>query len=655
MIPSIIKRACIFLPLLAAPATADFNLAALSVGGNLNGKLTQQRSDFLLAERALKKQQVSKYKEILPSIIDYPLTPHLQYKELNRRLKTLPYDDVDQFLALHANSYLGDQLLKSWLFTLAKNKRWHEYQSYYQHHMNNASLECYYLRARLHNGEAEALTDITNLWNVGSSRPKACDPLFDQWIEAGLLTDDIAWDRHRKAIAKGNVALARYISKYIQSEQIAKDAKTYRAIHNQPRKIFNTAKHAAQTSENKEIILYGLKRAAKRDPNDTVEAWSKYDAQQLFADSDRLDMQEHLAIIMAKKGDMAQAEALLGGKAAADDALIEKLIRSSLRESDWPKTLEWIEKLPQAAQKTERWRYWRARSLSMLAPEEHKAEIEGIYAELALTRSFYGFLAADTLGRDYKLVDRPVTPPLDMISALSQVPGMLRAREFLALNRINSARREWRYTTQDFGNTEMKAAGVVAQQWGWHRKGIQAMASARYWDDLQVRFPLAFQPQIEAASTTTQVEPHLLFAIARQESAFTPDARSRVGATGLMQLMPGTAKDTARKIGIRYRKSDLLKPEINIKLGGSYLKQLMGRFEGNRILVAAAYNAGPYRVSKWLSKDTEQLPYDVWIEIIPFKETRRYVQNVLAYSVIYGYRMGDEMPFIRENEARQML
>ena len=202
---------------------------------------------------------------------------------------------------------------------------------------------------------------------------------------------------------------------------------------------------------------------------------------------------------------------------------------------------------------------------------------------------------------------------------------------------------------------EKKAAGLVAQQWGWHRKGIEAMASARYWDDLQVRFPLAFNTQVQAVAELTKIEPQLLFAVARQESAFSPDARSRVGATGLMQLMPGTAKDTAKKIGIKYKKSDLLRPDINVKLGGSYLKQMMGRFEGNRILTAAAYNAGPHRVNKWLSDDDQLLPYDVWIELIPFKETRRYVQNILTYSVIYGYRMGAEVPFIRQNEARQLL
>lgn len=653
MITSILKRSSLLLTFAVLPhiAQADYTLASISA----TPSLSQQRSDFLAAERALKKNHITAYKKILPSLHDYPLTPHLEYKELSRRLNKLPYQDVDRFLSMHSRSYLGDSLLTSWLHTLARNKRWHEYQGYYQHHIKNVDLQCYYLRARLNNGEAGALDEVADIWNVGKSRPKSCDPLFAKWRAAGRLTDDIAWDRHRKALQARELSLAKYISKSIKSKQLQQYSADYRAIYSNPKLIFKTDRYSAQNPETKEMIIYGLKRASKKDPADSVKAWNIYDAQQFFNDSDRLDMQEHLAVQTARKGDFVTAEALLGGKESSNEQLLEYLIRASLRDQDWQKTQHWISKLPETSRNSERWRYWQARTLAQLDKEQHRDEIQDIYSSLALTRSFYGFLAADTLGREYKLVDRPVSPPPEMIAALAQVPGMMRAREFLALNRINSARREWLYTTLDFDSIQMKAAGVVAQQWGWHRQGIQSMANARYWDDLQVRFPLAFKDQMETTAKSSNVEKHLLFAIARQESAFSADARSRVGAMGLMQLMPGTAKDTARKIGITYNKRDLLQPETNIQLGAGYLNQLLTRFDGNRILAAAAYNAGPNRVSKWLNNESAQLPYDVWIELIPYKETRHYVQNILAYSVIYGYRLDDQMPFIRDNEAKQML
>ncbi len=655
MIPSILKTAPLLFSLLIFPALADLNSVALSAGADVNGKLDQQRSDFKTAERALKKHQTNKYLQLLPSLVDYPLTPYLIYRELSQRLRSLPYKDVDKFLDLHADSYLGDRLLKTWLSTLARKKLWQQYQNYYQYPIKDITLQCYQLRARLFNGETNALQDIPPVWNVGTSRPKACDPLFKQWMDAGLLTDDIAWDRHAKALAARELSLAGYIGKKFNSEELAADAERYRAVYRQPSLIFKTGRYSQKSAENKEIILFGLKHVAKRQPVKTLSAWTQYNAQQEFTESEQLDMQELLATMMVRSGNMQQAEDLLEGKAISSEQLVERLIRASLRERDWSKIYFWLNKLPQEAEQSERWRYWRARSLHELDSEGNAEEVKGIYSELALRRDFYGFLSADILGQKYELVDRPVTPPAELMSSIMQSPGILRAREFLALKRINSARREWRHTTRDFTVDEKKAAGLVAQQWGWHRKGIEAMASARYWDDLQVRFPLAFNTQVQAVAELTKIEPQLLFAVARQESAFSPDARSRVGATGLMQLMPGTAKDTAKKIGIKYKKSDLLRPDINVKLGGSYLKQMMGRFEGNRILTAAAYNAGPHRVNKWLSDDDQLLPYDVWIELIPFKETRRYVQNILTYSVIYGYRMGAEVPFIRQNEARQLL
>jgi soluble lytic murein transglycosylase len=273
-----------------------------------------------------------------------------------------------------------------------------------------------------------------------------------------------------------------------------------------------------------------------------------------------------------------------------------------------------------------------------------------------MDRGFYSFLAADIVGRDYVLRDQPVTPPQELVVAIAGRPEARRAKELLAMKQLNYARREWRYMTQNFDDMAHLAAAKLAQQWGWHRKTIQAMAAARSWDDLQLRFPLAYDNHINQAADKHSLTQPLLFSIARQESAFAADAKSPAGALGLMQLMPGTARYTARKAGVRYRSYDLLKPEKNIALGSFYINSLLDQFDNNRILAAAAYNAGPHRVKAWLSEEGSQgLPYDVWIEVIPFKETRGYVQNILAYSVIYGYRLGNTPAFVSSDEAKQRL
>jgi len=202
---------------------------------------------------------------------------------------------------------------------------------------------------------------------------------------------------------------------------------------------------------------------------------------------------------------------------------------------------------------------------------------------------------------------------------------------------------------------ELIAAGELAKRWGWYNRGIQAMIKGNLWDHLSIRFPLAYEPQVRKAADKNNIEPNLIFAIARQESAFAEKATSTAGAMGLMQLMPSTARATARRSGIKHHKSDLFNPEHNIKLGSSYLNQLLQQYKGNRILATAAYNAGPHRVDRWLRKTPQDVAFDIWIETIPFKETRGYVQNVLAFSVIYAYRMGTATSLVTESEANRLL
>ena len=180
------------------------------------------------------------------------------------------------------------------------------------------------------------------------------------------------------------------------------------------------------------------------------------------------------------------------------------------------------------------------------------------------------------------------------------------------------------------------------------------MIAGKHWDHLDVRFPLAFKDHILEAADETALSPSFIFAVARQESAMSEQAKSSAGARGLMQLMPATAKQTARKRGIQHRTDDLYRAEHNIQLGSQYLDELLSQFNGNRILAAAAYNAGPHRVSTWRANQ-DLVDYDIWIETIPFKETRGYVQNVLTYAVIYSLRMGKPANLITKVEANQKL
>jgi soluble lytic murein transglycosylase len=234
---------------------------------------------------------------------------------------------------------------------------------------------------------------------------------------------------------------------------------------------------------------------------------------------------------------------------------------------------------------------------------------------------------------------------------------MARARELWLIGEKNLARIEWYYGLKTLDTEQIIAAGELARDWGWYNSGIVAMITGNLWDHLNLRFPLAYNDAIAQAAINTQLDKALIFAIARQESAFAEDAQSHAGARGLMQLMPATAKQQAASSGVKnHTTSDLFKPEHNIQLGSEYLGGLLTQFKGNRILATAAYNAGPHRVKQWLGTPVIEKPADVWVETIPFKETRQYVQNVLTYSVIYNYRMDDKFKMngnlLRENERK---
>ena len=226
-----------------------------------------------------------------------------------------------------------------------------------------------------------------------------------------------------------------------------------------------------------------------------------------------------------------------------------------------------------------------------------------------------------------------------------------RAFEFFKLGESINARREWFAAINRFDQHQLASATVLADRWGWHQQAIHTTIKAQQWNDLSIRFPLAYRSHMANAAQSTTIKLEWLYAVARQESAFADDAYSSVGARGLLQLRPSTAKIIARKIGVSYKTQDLYHADKNIALGSVYLKQLLEDFEGNRILATAAYNAGPHRVKKWLTRQGKALPHDIWIETLPFYETRSYVQNVLAFSVIYGYRLGIDAPLIGDRES----
>jgi len=266
-------------------------------------------------------------------------------------------------------------------------------------------------------------------------------------------------------------------------------------------------------------------------------------------------------------------------------------------------------------------------------------EARSIYLLSSDTRSYYGFLAADRAGLSYQLNQRTVRYPANDLQTLAKLPAIERARELHAIGRVVDARREWTYAIQRMDKSQMLIAAQLAHEWSWHDRAIVTLMQADYWDDLEKRFPLAHRELVMTQAKQQRIEPAWAYAIIRQESAFTEDARSHAGALGLMQLMPTTAKQVAHSMRLRFTRSDLLDADINVKLGVNFLRKVIDKFKGNKVLATAAYNAGERRVMKWLPKEGS-IPADIWVELVPFNETRDYCQRVLTYTAIYEQRLG---------------
>ncbi|HKI59398.1 MAG TPA: transglycosylase SLT domain-containing protein, partial [Mariprofundaceae bacterium] len=310
------------------------------------------------------------------------------------------------------------------------------------------------------------------------------------------------------------------------------------------------------------------------------------------------------------------------------------VIRLHLVHRQWDKALESIHALPEDEQKSSRWSYWRARALAAL---DRPDEAQQLFEATAQGRGYYSFLSAERSGLPYRMGASDLDVDRSALTSIKGEKGIQRAHEWWLLGDAERASREWGNVLYGASPERWRAAAVLASQWQQHNHVIQAAYLAGEINALDQRFPTAFTDAVTEAATESGLSTSLIWSIIRQESAFNAYALSRTGAKGLMQLMPATASELANSTDLGDKTFNLFDPATNIRLGGLYLSQMVERFNHNRAIAAAAYNAGPRRVSEWLQQHPFNEP-DIWIETIPYFETRRYVQQVMAFMVVYDWR-----------------
>ncbi|MCW8886136.1 MAG: transglycosylase SLT domain-containing protein, partial [Motiliproteus sp.] len=611
-------------------------------------QLTKQRLLYTLAQKAFKAKQSEKFASLSNRLKDYPLYPYLEYQRLTSNLKALDSKTMVAFDKHFADNPLPQRLRQKWLSHLARSKRWNSFLTHFPQSSNSTVLNCQRLWALHKTGRTQqALFQVKDLWMVGKSQPKQCDQIFNAWIKSSQFDEKYAWQRFWLALERGKRSLARYLIRHIKTPTLKKSAQTALSLHRLPQRLAKTQLSPKQPGYDKTVHIT-LRRLIRKDAASAMKQWQKLSPTLTSSRDSQAKLKQQLGLYLLRSFNTNAGQWLdLLDRNFQDPELNSWRLRFYLSQQDWPSMQRLFTKLSAEELKKNSWGYWKARTLAQMGDNK---SADKLFNQLAQKRSFYGFLSADRLSLNYQLNDNSQAVEKPMVDRLSTLSALSRARELSYHGQPINARREWWRAGLNLSKPEHHVAALIANRWGLHNLAIRSAISGGQWDNLELRFPTPYGNHISANAKRFSLEEPWIYAVSRQESAFAVDVRSHAGAVGLMQLMPATAKQTARKINVKYRGSfQLKKPEYNVRLGSAYLSQMHKRFNNNRIFATAAYNAGPHRVDLWL-KQRGQLPLDAWVETIPFNETRNYVQNVLSFAVIYSDLMGKPMKFMRSNE-----
>ncbi len=609
--------------------------------------LTTQQQNYLDARQALKDNDLKVYQQLRPKLDHYPLTVYLDYHANKDAILAMSGTQAKKAMLAYKGTPLYQSARHQYLSYTGKNKQWQDFLANTPKAPKSPALQCYYYRAKLAQGyKVAAYKGADLLWNYGKSRPKACDPLFKAWQDAGQMTQSKIWSRTWLAFSRNQFGLVKYLTKQLKEQ--SKQGQLVLDVYRNPSLLSDIKKFDGKSSFYSKLVQHGLIRLSKKELNQAIKLFAKYQAADRFSDQQGREINHYLvrrALIKREQGLTSYIDKML--PILKDDQLYELRIRWALAENDKQTINHYLTLLSPEAAEDPRWQYWLAESLLTSAPKRADA----ILLNLSKERNFYGFAAAEAMNVAPNLKHKATPLTAEDVKYLKKDPGLARVQQLIELDKLIDARAEWHMLLGRHDKNIRAQYGAYALSKDWFDLAVAASIKAKLWNDMNMRFPYPATTDLQAASQHYNVNINEIRAIARRESAFYPYARSGVGARGLMQIMPATAKHTAKiaKIPYKHRKQ-LYDPQVNIELGSAYYSMLMKQFDQNRILATAAYNAGPHRVKRWLDKSDQQLDYMAFIETIPFTETREYVQAVFSYRLIYEIKQKQQPELFNKQE-----
>ncbi|MDO6543260.1 murein transglycosylase [Photobacterium sanguinicancri] len=611
--------------------------------------LDEQRAWYEQAQDALEDNDAEKFSQLRNKLDKYPLTPYLDYRDFSRSLTNKSPQEVQAFLTQHKTLPFHPTIQYRYASYLAIAQRWDDFLAFQPTKPRGEVLQCQYYYAKLQQGKKQqAWQGAEQIWLKGSSIADECDPLLEAWDKAGKRHDENILNRMILVYKNGNKKFLTYLNKQLSTSGRITGNKVIELL-DKPALVADFAKASKVTPFNQQLTAAAYQRLARKDVKEAVKHYTRTMDGQHYSKAKRQQLAEFVAsrLMTTDNADLITWRDKVIAK-STKVSLIERRIRNAMREADWPAVEVWVQRLPAKAKETTRWTFWQA---YLLARDGKQAQANKMYESLLGLRDFYSVAAATILK---KPIEYPISKSKLVVKDTDGDRETLnRIKELVAVDKLYAARSEWAYLLRGKKPDQALKLATYAAANRWHHLAVQATIAGRLWSYHELRFPLAHKWWFDFFSKERDLPTTTMMALARQESAWNTEAQSPVGARGLMQLMPATAKETAKKLERNYKgKDSLFDPGVNIRLGSGYLKMMLDRHDNNRVYSFAAYNAGPSRVNRWQKQTDGQLDVFTFIEAIPFNETRGYVQNVLMFDVYYSKRMGQKKPLLTPEELQ---
>ena len=653
--------------------------------------LEQQRQTYQKINELLAMSQSSATQNLaqnlLDQIQDYPLVAYAEAKLLQANKTNLTLADIEAYQQKNPHLPFATALKKEWLKQQQEKQDWKTILDNAAKLPLDQGSQCILVQAKSYNAAIKAAEtnndtqktaqnptallpklsqdDLTTIWLTGQSLPSQCDPLLTQWHEQGGLTPELAKQRAVMAYEQGNSGLLSHLEKMLKDEKNQRWVRDLNALLKSPAELMNEdnlfyVDIIPNKPLEKRVVLATFPAYVKTLNEDKIKEPAKYfDKFETWATSFELTPTQRIEwkkLYLAQFFDSENPdfqrwrdEQLVALK---DDKLTERRIRMAIREkADYAK---WLGLLSDATKAKDEWQYWLAQTT------EDKLKSKEILTALTKKRGFYAMLAAKELGVQYQPEMLKLVEPTSKPGAMPQIDvtfqaELARIAELRYFDDTSNMNNEWRKLLDNATFEQKLQLSDYAAQQGWYDLGVEATIQAKAWDYLSLRLPNAYSDWFELNLKGKKISRTFAMAIARQESAWKTHVTSAANARGLMQLLPSTAKLTAEKTGLPYsNESQLFDPFNNIMLGTAHLQELFDKYGDNRILIAAAYNAGAQRVDKWLEKSAGKLTLAEFVTAIPFYETRGYVQNVLAYDSFYQILQQQPQQLFSKEEADRL-